>query len=84
MMKKTIPGKLLSREQQKKINGGLAGCTLRLLCMTPSGGDFWNMNAVSGNATAACHNLWSGYGGNVHGSWELDCGVIAVVEVNIS
>lgn len=83
MKKNQFHGKLLSREQQKKINGGLAGCTLRLLCMTSSGGDFWNMSAVTGNPTTACQNLWSGYGSNVHGSWELDCGVIAVVEINV-
>lgn len=73
MKKNQFVGKVLSRQEQKKINGGLADCGYRLCCTTPNGSECWNRSSISGGASGVCQGIYPAYGGAVSGVWEVTC-----------
>lgn len=74
MKQNQFVGKLLSREAQKKITGGLAGdCSYRLCCTTPNGSECWNRSGMNGGASSVCQGIYPAYGGAVSGVWEQTC-----------
>jgi hypothetical protein len=74
MKKSQLMGKLLSREQQKKVNGGVGGdCSYTLHCTTPNGSQNWNRSGISGDANSVCQGIYPAYGGAVSGNWERTC-----------
>ncbi len=74
MKKNQFQGKLLSKEQQKSVKGGIGGdCSYRLCCTTPNGTECWNRSSMNGGAGSVCQGIYPAYGGNVSGVWEETC-----------
>ena len=73
MKKNQFQGKLLSREQQKSIKGGMGDCSHELCCTTPGGFECWRRSSISGDASSVCQGIYPAYGGNVSGNWFSVC-----------
>jgi hypothetical protein len=75
MKKNQFVGKMLSREDQKTIKGGMmaADCSHELCCTTPGGFECWNRSGISGGASAVCQGIYPAYGGAVSGNWYSVC-----------
>lgn len=71
MKKQQFVGKLLSRDEQVKIQGGIDDCTYYIGCFPPWGGETWyEVPNKFGNANEVCEFA---YGDGATGIWESVC-----------